>query len=196
MKKIDVSREDILKIGMELLTSGTVKTLTIRDLASRTGVSVGTLYNYFGDKEQLQREVLGYFWEKAMYQEGILNCDNIDFIDHVEQSYSLFYKNFQKIHGAVSNNPSNPVNKCDMQANFPVKHINEKLESWVEVLVDLHKDELKELEAKCSRTEIINYIVAIYMGRFLRGDDDLGIAMKVLRAYFSNMSYDVNGISN
>jgi len=45
MKKVDVSREDILKIGLELLTSGTVRTLTLRDLASRTGVSVGTLYN-------------------------------------------------------------------------------------------------------------------------------------------------------
>lgn len=196
MKKVDVSREDILKIGLELLTSETVRTLTLRDLASRTGVSVGTLYNYFGDKEQLQREVLGYFWEKAMYQEGILNCGQIGFIDHVEQSYSLFFKNFQKIHGAISNNSSSTANKCDMQANFPMKHINEKLECWVEELADLHTDELKEIEAKCSRTEIINYIVAIYMGSFLRGDDDLGIAMKVLRAYFSKMPSEANGISD
>ena len=194
MKKIDVSREDILKIGMEQLTSGNVRTLTLRDLSSQTGVSVGTLYNYFGDKEQLQREVLGYFWKLAMLQESVLNSDNIDFIGHIEQSYSLFFKNFQKIHGAMSNNTSNTANKCDMQADFPMKHISEKLESWVEMLMEFHNAELKEVEAKCTRTEIINYIVDTYMGSFLRGDDNLGIAMKVLRAYFSKMSSTVKGI--
>ncbi|HHY28230.1 MAG TPA: TetR/AcrR family transcriptional regulator [Desulfitobacterium dehalogenans] len=183
MKRIDVSREDILKIGMELLTSGNVRTLTLRDLSSQTGVSVGTLYNYFGDKEQLQREVLGYFWKIAMHQESILNCDNIDFISHVEQSYSLFFKNLQKINSSMSNNTSNIANKCDIQANFPMKHIAEKLESWIERLMELHNNELKEVEMKCTRAEIINYIVDTYMGNFLRGYDNLGIAMKVLRAY-------------
>jgi AcrR family transcriptional regulator len=183
MKKIDVSREDILKIGMELLTSGNVRTLTLRNLSSQTGVSVGTLYNYFGDKEQLQREVLGYFWKIAMYQESILNCDNIDFISHVEQSYSLFFENFQKIYSAMSNNKSNTANKHDMQANFPMMHISEKLESWIEKLMEFHNDELIIMETKCTRMEISNYIVDAYMGSFLRGNDNLGIALKILRAY-------------
>ena len=188
MKKIDVGREDILKIGIERLTSGDVRTLTLRDLSSQTGVSVGTLYNYFGDKEQLQREVLGYFWKLVMNQESVLNCNNIDFISHVEQSYSLFFKNFQKVHSAMSNNSSNTTNKCDIQTIFPLKHISEKLESWVEMLIEFHDDELKVVEAKCTRTEIINYIVTTYIGSFLRGDENLGIAMKVLRAYFSKVS--------
>ncbi|WP_148265293.1 TetR/AcrR family transcriptional regulator [Desulfosporosinus orientis] len=183
MKIIDVSREDILKIGMEMLTSGNVRSLTLRDLSSQTGVSVGTLYNYFGNKEQLKREVLGYFWKLAMHQESVLDCENIDFISHVEQGYSIFFRNFQKIHNSMSNNTSNTANKCDMQANFPVKHISEKLESWIDRLIEFHTDELKKIEAICTRTEIINYIADSYMGSFLRGDNNLGIAMKVLRAY-------------
>lgn len=183
MKRVDVSREDILKIGMELLTSGNVRTLTLRDVSSQTGVSVGTLYNYFGNKEQLQREVFGHFWKSAMYQDSILNCDDIDFISHVEQSYSSFFKNFQKIQNGMSNNTSNTTNKCDTQTNFPMKHISEKLESWIETLMEFHNDELKEVELKCTRTEIINYIVDTYIGNLLRGHDNLGIAMKVLRAY-------------
>ncbi len=183
MKRVDVSREDILKTGMELLTSGNVRTLTLRDISSQTGVSVGTLYNYFGNKEQLQREVLGYFWKSAMYQDSILNCDDIDFISHVEQSYSLFFKNFQKMHNSMSKNTSNTANKSETQTNFPMKHISEKLESWVETLMEFHNDELKEIELKCTRTEIINYIVDTYMGSLLRGHDNLGFAMKVLRAY-------------
>ena len=49
MKKIDIGKEDVLKIGVEMLTSGQVKALTLRELSTQAGVSVGTLYNFFGD---------------------------------------------------------------------------------------------------------------------------------------------------
>ncbi len=185
MKKINVSREDILKIGMELLISGNVMSLTIRDLSGQTGVSVGTLYNYFGDKEQLQKEVLGYFWKEAMHQESSLDYANIDFITHIERSYSVFFKNFHKILKAIGKNASNITNKYDIPDSFPIKHIAEKLESWISSVMELHEDELKKIESKCTRTEINDYIVDSYMGNLLRGDYNLGIAAKVLRAYLS-----------
>ncbi|MFV0516205.1 MAG: TetR/AcrR family transcriptional regulator [Aminipila sp.] len=187
MKKIDVGREDILKIGIERLTSGDVRTLTLRDLSSQTGVSVGTLYNYFGNKEQLQREVLGYFWKLVMNQESVLNCNSVDFINHVEQSYSVFFKNFKKVHSSMSYNSLSTTKKSEIQTIFPLKHISEKLGSWVEMLIEFHVDELNAVSEKCTRTEIVNYIVTTYIGSFLRGDENLGIAMKALRAYFSKV---------
>lgn len=183
MKKIAVSREDILKTGVEMMTSGNAKTLTLRDLSSKTGVSVGTLYNYFGDKEQLQREVLGYFWRRTMLQEGLLHEDNMDFISHVEKAYGLFFNNFQKINRVMSNTTSNTANKLDIQAAFPMDHIVDKLESWIEGLMDLHDDELKVAASKCTIPEIMHYIVAAYTGNFIAGIDNLGISMKVLREY-------------
>ncbi len=189
MKKIDVGREDILKIGIERLTSGDVSTLTLRDLSSQTGVSVGTLYNYFGNKEQLQREVLGYFWKLVMNQESVLNCNSVDFINHVEQSYSVFFKNFKKVHSSMTYNSSSTTKKSEIQTIFPLKHISEKLESWVEMLIELHVDELNAVSEKCTRTEIVNYIVTTYIGSFLRGDENLGIAMKALRAYFLKCNF-------
>ena len=86
MKKIDVNKEDVLKIGVEMLTSGSVKNLTLRELSNKTGVSVGTLYNFFGDKEQLQREALGYFWKTTMLQEFSKNtwCNEQKYIKGIQ----------------------------------------------------------------------------------------------------------------
>lgn len=183
MKKIDVNKEDVLKIGVEMLTTGYAKTLTLRELSNKTGVSVGTLYNFFGDKEQLQREVLGYFWKTTVLQEGIMHGDDIDFIRHVEQAYGLFLTNFQKINGAMSQSDSKTSGNCDILSAFPITHISEKLESWVEKLMDFHKEELKEAESKCKREELVNFIVAAFMGNFIQGSESLGIAAKTLRIY-------------
>lgn len=183
MKKIDIGKEDVLKIGVEILTSGRSKTLTLRELSTQAGVSVGTLYNFFGDKEQLQREVLGYFWKTAMLQEGLLHGDDIDFISHVEEAYGLFLSNFQKIHGVMSQNASTGSRNGDSLSAFPMTHIGKKLETWVEQLMDVHKDELMAIELKCTREELVNYIVATFMGSFIQGAESLGISMKALRAY-------------
>ena len=183
VKKIDVSKEDILKMGLALLTSGNAKILTLRDLSSQTGVSVGTLYNYFGDKEQLQREIFGYYWKKAMCQENQRSVENIDFITHVEQSYKRFFDHFQKLHGAICQEKANDTDKCNMQENFPVKHVSAKLEMWVQNLVALHADELAVKETKCTKEELVDYIVAVFIGNFVRGNDNLGIAMKTLKLY-------------
>ena len=183
VKKIDVSKEDILKMGLALLTSGNAKSLTLRDLSSQTGVSVGTLYNYFGDKEQLQREIFGYYWKKAMCQENQRSVENIDFITHVEQSYQLFFDHFQKLHGVICGENAKDTDKCNMQENFPVKHVSAKLEMWVQNLVALHADELAVKETKCTKEELVDYIVVIFIGNFVRGNDNLGIAMKTLKLY-------------
>ena len=183
MKKIDVNKEDVLKIGVEMLTSGSVKNLTLRELSNKTGVSVGTLYNFFGDKEQLQREVLGYFWKTTMLQEGALHVADIDFISHIEHAYGLFLTNFQKIHGAMSKNTSKASSNCDILSAFPMMHISKRIESWVEKLMDFHKDELKVVELRCTKAETVNFIVAVFMGSFIQGAESLGIAPKALRAY-------------
>ena len=183
VKKIDVSKDDILKMGLELLTKGSAKSLTLRDLSSQTGVSVGTLYNYFGDKEQLQREIFGYFWKTAMCQENESSIENMDFITHVEQSYKRFFDHFQKLHGVICGEKANDTDKCNMQENFPVKHVSAKLEIWVQNLVELHADELIEKEKICTRKELVDYIVAVFIGNFVRGNDNLGIAMKTLQKY-------------
>ena len=70
-----------------------------------------------------------------------------------------------------------------MQENFPVKHVSAKLEMWVQNLVALHADELAVKETKCTKEELVDYIVAVFIGNFIRGSDNLGIAMKTLKLY-------------
>ena len=53
MKRAAASLDEVIQRAIELISSDGVSSLTIRGLSEATGVSVGTLYNYFGDKTGL-----------------------------------------------------------------------------------------------------------------------------------------------
>lgn len=61
-KKIDQPKETILKYAREILEIEGYEGLNIRSLAKKSGVSIGTIYNYFEDKQGLDMYLMMDFW--------------------------------------------------------------------------------------------------------------------------------------
>lgn len=65
-RRPETSREDILAAATELARKDGLAKLGIRSVAASCGVSVGTIYNYFPDKDALVTGVVGSFWHDAL----------------------------------------------------------------------------------------------------------------------------------
>lgn len=55
--------EDLLREGLDILSSGSIDTLTIDALCSRLGVTKGSFYHHFSGREDYLRRLLDYWSE-------------------------------------------------------------------------------------------------------------------------------------
>ena len=69
MNKSVTSREALLRAAEELAFSEGVGKVSIRAVAARCGVAVGSIYNYFPTKADLIAAVIEDFWRTAAHRE-------------------------------------------------------------------------------------------------------------------------------
>lgn len=65
-KILENIRETILEKGKEMLLEGSYNSFNIRKLAKSCGIGLGTLYNYFDNKEVLVYNIFLSDWESTM----------------------------------------------------------------------------------------------------------------------------------
>lgn len=75
-KRTRAKKESIINAARELFAERGVTDVGISEIAARAGVSQVSIYNYFGDKNALAREVLTTFLDNAIKEyENILEND-------------------------------------------------------------------------------------------------------------------------
>lgn len=83
-----ISREQIMEKACIITKEKGIHHLNIRELATATKVSVGSIYNYFPTKSQLIIAVVEDFWNHACTHEDLKNMP----LDNFYHSYHLLYK--------------------------------------------------------------------------------------------------------
>ncbi len=81
-----VRKEQIIKQTLKLFATKGYFNTSISDIAKKTKISKGLLYNYFGSKEELLNEVIGFSLNKA-FEDSIKITENIG-----EQPPSLIFR--------------------------------------------------------------------------------------------------------
>lgn len=56
------SKEEILATCREIVSTEGLNQLTVRRVADEAGIALGSIYNYFGSKEELILETIGSIW--------------------------------------------------------------------------------------------------------------------------------------
>lgn len=67
-KIIENAKEKILEVARKIVVEDGYDTLTIREIANKSDVSIGTVYNYFPNKNALDYELLHFYWKHLMKQ--------------------------------------------------------------------------------------------------------------------------------
>lgn len=85
-KKIEQPKETILKYAREILKTEGYEGLSVRALAKKSGVSIGTIYNYFEDKQGLDMYLMMDFWsEYERWAQQVLSDTSLDFYDRLKK---------------------------------------------------------------------------------------------------------------
>jgi AcrR family transcriptional regulator len=99
-QKIENARERLLEKGKALLTdsSNTDGDLNIRDLTAACGMSPGTFYHYFKNKDDLERQILKRDWiqlldslEPVLYGKGHLYDKVRALYEKIDVFYSTYH---------------------------------------------------------------------------------------------------------
>jgi AcrR family transcriptional regulator len=87
-KVIENIRDNILIKGKEMLLTGNYSDFNIRSLAKNCDIGLGTLYNYFENKEVLAYYIFKSDWEKTLQLIVELKAEKFSFKEKLRKIYS------------------------------------------------------------------------------------------------------------
>lgn len=97
MNKTVTSRQDILKAAADILIHQGSKALSIRSVAAKEGISVGSVYTYFDSKEDLLLSAVASIWQEILAP--FEKQDFKDFKEAVQMLYETILSGSQKHSG-------------------------------------------------------------------------------------------------
>ena len=132
-KKIVQPKETILKYAREILENEGYEALNVRNLAKCSGVSVGTIYNYFEDKKVLDMYIMTAFWsEYELLVQTILADDSKDFykkLQEIESEMNRFVAIFRDLFSQAMQSRNNAYSEKERSTkNQMIKRMSLMLE--------------------------------------------------------------------
>lgn len=90
------SREQILEQAMAISVRDGIGALSIRKLSRACGIAIGSVYNYFPNKEALTAAVSEVFWTSILEDQDKVYRRGMGFTDFLEQYYRFLYAKLAK----------------------------------------------------------------------------------------------------
>ncbi len=91
-KQIPKLKEQILKTAERLFIQRGYEAVSMRDLAARVGIAVGTLYNYFPNKESLFTSLMADSWTRTFAViDDVLAQTDLDRPDKLRKILEILY---------------------------------------------------------------------------------------------------------
>lgn len=91
MNKRCTTTDKILEQALLIAKKEGIDKLSIRKLASACGIAIGSVYNYYPDKDALVTAVAESFWNNIFSDQEKLYRTNMCFTRFLEQYYSYLY---------------------------------------------------------------------------------------------------------
>ena len=188
MKRAAASLDEVIQSAAQLVSRDGVSSLTIRALSDATGVSVGTLYNYFGDKTGLILKVMDAFWESTLNVDVVQTIAKpLELPDMLEEIYrvlrersSLFHHDFISDMRIVE---SLPAGHPGTRANYLMvveQRLRDMIGRFPEFVARVREDGVED--------QLIQFLLDNIMGLLSRNAPDLGLLRDVFGAYVASLT--------
>lgn len=86
MNRLATSKEALLEIARDIFYREGISKVSIRRLASESGVAIGTVYNYYPSKADLVSDIMEDFWRKVFHGSHF-DTESGDFLGSVGEIY-------------------------------------------------------------------------------------------------------------
>jgi len=84
-RRMERNKERIFQATLDLFQVHGIRKTTTNDIAQKAGVSPATVYNHFGNKEDLVRATIKYFLNSILADFKNILTDNLSFMGKMEQ---------------------------------------------------------------------------------------------------------------
>lgn len=88
------TKENILASAKVIASIQGIHKINIRSVAQKSGVSIGTVYNYYATKADLLVAVIEDFWAEASKEIDLKSLEKKNFFDKLQDIYNSFYQYF------------------------------------------------------------------------------------------------------
>lgn len=85
------SKEQILDQAMKIAMEEGIDAVNIRRLSNTCGIAIGSVYNYFKDKDAIIKEVAERFWTGILADQDKVYRSGMEFTVFLEQYYIYLY---------------------------------------------------------------------------------------------------------
>lgn len=91
MNRKVTSKDQILDRAMEIAIEEGVDAVSIRRLSSACGIAIGSVYNYYKDKDAIIRDLAERFWSGILADQEKVYRSGMEFTAFLEQYYRYLY---------------------------------------------------------------------------------------------------------
>lgn len=169
MRTLNLSKDDILERALAFVKDQGIQRLSMRTLSAHTGVSVGTLYNYFGDKDQFAKELMETYWKDAIEKMDTNRPCSIQLSDMLDKFYEEIHRlsiDFQR--DFIKDNQQIPSSSIVKQSMSTILTLLK--ESVTFSLESVPYDE----RIYGTKTGFVELLMDVIFACLLRNDPDLG----------------------
>lgn len=90
MNPPNTSREKIMSVSRKIVSEKGLPALNMRALAKECGIALGTLYNYYSDKDELVVDAIESVWQDIL--EKSASDSGVSFSQYITQTYAHIIK--------------------------------------------------------------------------------------------------------
>lgn len=178
MNTIVTSRDAILKKSRELIRQKGCSALNIRAVANECGVAVGSIYNYFSSKAELNEAVVESVWSE-IFPHGTTFQDTLSCVAWMFERVkygSEKYPGFFTLHSLAFMQDEKPEGRRKMWEMW--QHIENSLQKVILNDPNVRKDAFSD---DFSVEKLTSVIFSLLLSAMLRADYDPSATLEIIK---------------
>jgi len=149
-------REDILRISRAILETEGYNAFSMREVSSRCGIALGTIYNYYRTKDEIISEIILSDWDLANKRMETVIASGASEIDKLEEIFHSLKDFVHDFHSLWLEMAMNRKNACNMESRVNRQNdyrilIKDKIKSATPSIVRNYKGDHEFLYDMLSR---------------------------------------------
>lgn len=177
------SKEAILKVCRDIVASKGLAAVSMRSVADKSQIALGTLYNYFDNKDELVIATVVEIWKDIFHMDYRCSAKQafpqyVEYIFECVQMGSQHYPDFFSAHSNSINIANSEKEKAKSTMNNCFNHIKERL---LEALQADSKVSVDAFSTSFEKMEFIDFVLDNLLRLLVQGKKSCGMLIEIIQ---------------